>query len=158
MYEVIVQRAVSNFPIPHNAKLKRWVQAVLQDKIPSAEMTIRIVDKEEIQQLNATYRHKNKPTNVLAFPSELPTTVEMDLPLLGDLVICAEIIAEEAKEQYKELDAHWAHMVVHGLLHLQGYDHVNDVDANIMESEEILILKKLGFDNPYQIREKRNEQ
>lgn len=158
MYQVIVQRMVSHYSIPNSVKLKRWAKAVLQEKISNAEVTIRIVDEEEITMLNSTYRKKNKPTNVLSFPFEMPTDIEMDVPILGDIVICAEIIFKEAEEQNKSLDAHWAHMVTHGILHLLGYDHENEADADIMEAEEITILKKWGFKNPYQIVEKGEKQ
>ncbi|SRR5579883_2185883 len=150
MYHISVQRAVSGISIPAATDLKRWAKSALQGKIPNAELTIRIVDKDEITTLNTTYRHKNKPTNVLSFPFETPADVEIEVPLLGDIIICAEVIQEEARDQKKTLDAHWAHMVVHGTLHLLGYDHEKEDDAEKMEQEEIIILKKLGFVNPYQ--------
>jgi probable rRNA maturation factor len=153
MSSIEVQRVVSHSSIPTSTQLKSWAKAALAKEMLKAELTIRIVDKEEIQMLNSTYRHKNKPTNVLSFPFEMPDGVEMDAPILGDIIICADVILEEAKEQDKTYAAHWAHMVVHGILHLQGYDHENDHDAEIMEAKEIKILKKLGFDNPYQVRE-----
>src|SRR5690606_500913 len=111
------------------------------------ELSIRIVDRDEIQALNAQYRHKNTPTNVLSFPCELPPAV--DVPLLGDIVICAQVVQEEAAAQHKAELSHWAHMVVHGTLHLLGYDHMDDAEANEMESLEIEILNTLGFANPY---------
>lgn len=153
MYQIVVQRAVKNIAIPSTAKFKRWAKEVLQDKMPNAEVTIRIVDKDEITTLNSTYRHKNKPTNVLSFPFELPDDIKLDTPILGDIAICAEVIVEEAAEQHKPVETHWAHMVVHGILHLLGYDHVKDEDAEVMEAEEITIMAKLGFNNPYQITE-----
>lgn len=154
MYQIIVQRAVSNISIPSTAQFKRWAKAVLQEKMANAEVTIRVVDKDEITTLNSTYRHKNKPTNVLSFPFEMPEGVELETPILGDIVICAEVIEAEARDQHKPVEAHWAHMVVHGLLHLLGYDHEKDDDAEKMETEEIAILGELGFNNPYQIVEK----
>jgi probable rRNA maturation factor len=154
MYQIIVQRACSNRSIPTSAKLKNWAEQVLKKRMPTAELTLRIVDKDEITELNSTYRHKNKPTNVLSFPFETPVGVKLDTPILGDIVICADVIKEEARSQQKTLEAHWAHMVVHGMLHLLGYDHEKDRDAEKMEAEEIAILKKLGFNNPYQISEK----
>lgn len=155
MYQIIVQRVVKgvDLSIPSTAKLKQWAKQALQAKLSDAELTIRIVDKAEIQTLNSTYRHKDKPTNVLSFPFETPPDVDIETPILGDIVICAEVILEEARDQKKTLEAHWAHMIVHGILHLLGYDHENDADATIMENEEIEILKKLGFSNPYQIVE-----
>lgn len=154
MYHISVQRAVSPISVPSTVQLKNWVKSALKNQLPSAELTIRIVDKEEMTFLNSTYRHKNKPTNVLSFPSELPEELKIDVPILGDIVICAEVIEEEAKEQHKQTNAHWAHMVVHGVLHLLGYDHEIDQDAEKMEAEEIIILKSLGFSDPYQIVEK----
>lgn len=154
MYEVIIQRAVAVKSLPTTTKFKRWVSAVLENKIPSAELTIRIVDKTEMITLNSTYRHKNKPTNVLSFPFDMPEECSDDLPILGDIVICAEVIAQEAKDQEKTLEAHWAHMVVHGTLHLLGFDHEKDDEAEHMEAEEIKILATLGFSNPYYISEK----
>ena len=154
MYQILIQRAVANHTIPSTAQLKRWAKAVLQEKIPNAEMTIRIVDKDEITTLNSTYRHQNKATNVLSFPFDMPEGIEIDIPLLGDLVICAEVIEEEAQAQHKTVNAHWAHMLVHGILHLLGYDHEKNNEAERMEAEEILILAKLGFNNPYKIVEK----
>jgi probable rRNA maturation factor len=149
MYEIIIQRAVTGTSLPTTPSFKRWVKTVLKNKMPSAELTIRIVDKNEMTELNTTYRKKNKPTNVLSFPFDMPEECKNDLPILGDIVICAEVIQEEAYAQKKTLDAHWAHMVVHGTLHLLGYDHENDSDAEIMEAEEIRFLSDLGFENPY---------
>lgn len=111
------------------------------------DMTIRVVDSNESQQLNHQYRGKDKPTNVLSFPSDLPE--EIGINLLGDLVICAPVVAEEAKQQSKPLLAHWAHMVIHGTLHLQGYDHIEDDQAEAMEALEIKLLQGLNFANPY---------
>ena len=148
MYDIIVQRVIP-LKSPSTAQFKRWVTTVLKNKKPSAELTIRIVDKHEITELNATYRQKNKPTNVLSFPFDMPKECEDELPVLGDIVICAEVIEEEAKAQQKTLEAHWAHMVVHGTLHLLGYDHEQDAEAEIMEAEEIHWLAELGFNNPY---------
>ena len=153
MYQVVVQRAISGFSIPSTPKLKDWTKHTLQEKMPNAEVTIRIVDKKEMIFLNSTYRKKDKPTNVLSFPSDMPLDIPLDIRVLGDIVICAEVILEEAKAQEKTVEAHWAHMIVHGILHLLGYDHENDKDADIMEAEEIIILKKLGFNNPYQMTE-----
>lgn len=134
--------------LPTEAQFQQWLEAAILQFQEIAEVTVRIVDEEESQQLNFDYREKDKPTNVLSFPFELPPGVE-ELPLLGDLVICAQVVAAEAEEQGKELDHHWAHMVVHGCLHLLGFDHINDADAEEMEAEEILILQQLGIKNPY---------
>lgn len=128
--------------------------ALMQDWASGeVEMVIRIVEPAESRQLNHDYRGKDKPTNVLSFPFESPPElIELgeELPYLGDLVICASVVEAEAAEQKKTLMAHWAHMIVHGCLHLQGYDHQDDAEAEEMESLEIEILKGLGFDSPYQ--------
>ncbi|EGM76454.1 metalloprotein, YbeY/UPF0054 family [Rheinheimera sp. A13L] len=134
--------------LPSEAQFQQWLEAAILPFQEIAEVTVRIVDEAESQQLNFDYREKDKPTNVLSFPFELPPGVE-ELPLLGDLVICAQVVAAEAVEQGKELHHHWAHMVVHGCLHLLGFDHINDADAEQMEAEEILILQQLGIKNPY---------
>ena len=113
--------------LPSDEQFEIWVEAALQQRLSEAELSVRIVDEDESQALNLQYRGKDKPTNVLSFPCELPDGVE--LPLLGDLVICAQVVAKEALEQGKLLHAHWAHMVVHGTLHLLGYDHIEDGEA-----------------------------
>jgi len=112
-----------------------------------SELLIRFVDKNEIQQLNKTYRHQDKTTNVLSFPSDLP--IEIDEEILGDVVICNEIVVEEAKMQQKTFNNHLIHMAIHGTLHLLGYDHVEESEAQKMESLEVKILEKLQIDNPY---------
>lgn len=154
MYEITIQRIVKEKSLPSNIKFKKWVTAVLKNKLFSAEITLRIVDKNEITELNTTYRHKKKPTNVLSFPFDMPEECDDDLPILGDIVICADVILEEAIAQEKTVEAHWAHIVVHGTLHLLGYDHEKETDADIMEAEEIKILASLGFSNPYFIETK----
>lgn len=137
--------------LPSEQQIQQWLEAAILPFQTEAEVTVRIVDEAESQQLNFDYREKNKPTNVLSFPFECPPGIE--LPLLGDLVICAQVVASEAAEQQKTLTAHWAHMVVHGSLHLLGFDHINDDDAAEMEAEEIQILAELGFADPYVIHE-----
>lgn len=151
MYEITIQRAVTTRSLPTTKTFKRWVSAVLKNKMPSAELTIRIVDKNEMTALNSTYRQKPKPTNVLSFPFDIPKECEDDLPMLGDLVICAEVVREEARAQKKTVESHWAHMVIHGTLHLLGYDHEKEAEAEVMEAEEIHLLTALGFSNPYDI-------
>ncbi|MCT6700242.1 rRNA maturation RNase YbeY [Rheinheimera sp. 4Y26] len=137
--------------LPGEQQIQQWLEAAILPFQAEAEVTVRIVDEAESQQLNFDYREKNKPTNVLSFPFQCPPGVE--LPLLGDLVICAQVVAREAAEQHKTLTAHWAHMVVHGSLHLLGFDHINEEDATEMEAEEIQILAELGFADPYVIPE-----
>lgn len=132
---------------PSTEALSTWVSAVLHGRRDDAELTIRIVDIEEVQTLNRDYRHKDAPTNVLSFPFEAPPGV--DLPLLGDVIICAAIVVDEARAQGKAETAHWAHMVVHGVLHLLGYDHIEDDEAEQMEALEVEILQGLGFADPY---------
>ncbi|MCL1123823.1 rRNA maturation RNase YbeY [Shewanella surugensis] len=149
--ELILDRqvAIDETPdLPNQTSLALWVNTVLDGRMEEAELTIRIVGNEESQQLNFDYRGKDKPTNVLSFPFEAPP--EIELPLLGDLIICAPVVAQEANAQNKTLQAHWAHMVVHGCLHLLGYDHIDDAEAEEMESLETQIITQLGFANPYQ--------
>lgn len=142
-----LQIAKSAKSLPTLEKFQKWSEKALETANLDIEMTIRIVDTEESQSLNYQYRGKDKATNVLSFPFENPPG--LSLPILGDLVICAPVIEMEAKEQHKPALAHWAHMVVHGVLHLQGYDHISDEDADIMENKEITYLTELGFANPY---------
>jgi len=131
---------------PSVAELQRWADIALCEH-DQAEVTIRIVNEDESRELNHQYRGKDKSTNVLSFPMELPA--ELKLPMQGDLVICAAVVAREAREQHKLPAHHWAHMVIHGMLHLQGYDHESDADAEAMESLEIKLLQQLGINNPY---------
>ena len=140
MSDIVVQRCVPAAGIPAAVSLRSWARAALKKK---GELTIRIVDRAESRALNGRYRDKDKPTNVLSFGYG-------ERGVLGDLVICAEVVSREAREQKKELRAHWAHMVVHGCLHLQGHDHESEKDAEAMEALEVRILEKLGFNNPYQ--------
>jgi probable rRNA maturation factor len=146
--EIDVQIATSDFEIPSDEQFRSWVVAALPPEQMASEITIRIVGTDESRALNAQYRHIDKPTNVLSFPSDLPP--ELQIPLLGDLVVCASVVEHEAREQQKSLTAHWAHMVVHGTLHLLGYDHEADAEADIMESLETRILTDLGFPAPYE--------
>lgn len=155
---VEIQRIINSETIPGDELIEKWVTTSLieemqqqQKSIPykqelkEQELTIRIVDKDEIQSLNKNYRHQDKATNVLSFSFEAPE----QLPLLGDIVICHDIVVEEAKLQQKSVIDHWAHMVIHGVLHLKGYDHIKDAEADTMEALEIHILEQLGIDNPY---------
>lgn len=133
--------------LPTQQQLQLWLGSAISLFQPQAEVTVRIVDEVESQQLNRDYRGKDKPTNVLSFPFEAPPGIEIDL--LGDLIICKQVVEKEAKEQNKPLEAHWAHMVVHGSLHLLGYDHIEDEEAEEMEGIETEIMQKLGFEDPY---------
>ena len=133
--------------VPKLKLLQAWIDAAYLDTAP-AIASLLVTTTSEIQALNKEYLDKDKPTNVLSFPMQSPE--EVDVRLLGDIVLCAKIIKQEAVQQSKSEDSHWAHMVVHAMLHLQGYDHVNDEDAEKMEQQEIEILDQLGFDNPYQ--------
>ncbi len=142
-----VQIASQTPDLPSVKQLQSWARAVLSGAEGNPELTVRIVDEAESAELNRTYRHATGPTNVLSFPFEASEQVQ--LFLLGDVVICAPVVKKEAHEQNKPLDAHWAHMVVHGTLHLLGYDHQNASDAVKMESEERRILSGLGFPDPY---------
>ena len=137
--------------IPSQHQLERWVVAAVGVRKPDAEVSLLIVDEPQGQQLNRDYRAKDYPTNVLSFPADLPP--ELGLPLLGDLVICAPVVAREAMEQNKSLEAHWAHMLVHGTLHLLGYDHIDDAEADTMEALETDILLTLGYPAPYADRD-----
>jgi len=150
-YYVDRQCQIEDQNLPSEEKLTQWVSAALNNKMDQAELSIRIVDAEESQQLNSEYRGKDKPTNVLSFPFDVPDGIELDL--LGDLVICAEVVSREAEEQNKPLFNHWAHMVVHGVLHLLGFDHINDDEAEEMEALESKILASLNIPDPYLINE-----
>jgi len=135
-----VQYAVAPTDAPDRVRVRRWVRAALQK---SAELAVRVVAEDEGRALNRDYRGKDYATNVLTF-------VYDDAPVLaGDIVLCAPVVSREAHEQGKPAEAHYAHLVVHGVLHLQGYDHENDADAQAMEALETEILNKLGYDDPY---------
>jgi len=146
--ELDLQLAVENEQgLPTEQDLQLWLDKTIPQFQENAELTIRIVDTEESHQLNHEYRGKDKPTNVLSFPFEAPPGIEIDL--LGDLIICRQVVEKEAEEQNKPLLAHWAHMVVHGSLHLLGYDHIEDDEAEEMESLETEIMQTMGFEDPY---------
>ncbi len=134
--------------LPKDNELLTWLKNTLEfEQHGDAELTIRFVDEKESADLNEQYRHKKSATNILSFPFDAPAEVELNL--LGDLIICSDVVRKEAKEQKKEELAHWAHMVVHGTLHLLGYDHLSDEQASIMEIKEIKILSQLGYTDPY---------
>lgn len=153
MTAILDYQLASSFPIvPQAAEIQTWVDLVLKTQSQQGiEVTVRIVDEEEGQQLNREYRQKDYPTNVLSFPFEAPPGIEINF--LGDLVVCAAVVDKEAQEQHKANKAHWAHMITHGMLHLLGYDHIDQDDAETMETLEVEILSKLGIDDPYQDRQ-----
>jgi len=146
--EIEVQYDVDPAGLPSEAQFQQWVDLSMAGRQDEGELCIRIVDSEESQMLNSQYRGKDRPTNVLSFPFEVPEGVPVTI--LGDLAVCAEVVAREAQEQQKALHDHWAHMIVHGSLHLLGYDHINDDEAEIMEGLEREILSQLEIADPYQ--------
>lgn len=159
MLEIDLQWAIDEQALPTLEQCQRWAEAALQDDnaYQEVEMVVRIVDADESQELNRDYRGIDKPTNVLSFPFEQPPgLLELgeELPYLGDLVICAQVVADEARTQNKSLESHWAHMIVHGTLHLQGFDHIDEIEAQEMEDLEREIMQDLGFDDPYAQDEK----
>ncbi len=141
------QIAVDAPGVPSDADFRAWAEASLRGRRESVELVIRIVDAGEMAQLNRDYRNQSGPTNVLSFPFQAPVPVASDL--LGDLVICAPVVRRESLDQEKPERAHWAHMTVHGILHLLGYDHQDAADAQAMETLETAILGRLGFPSPY---------
>jgi len=150
MTAIIDYQLASDFsPVPTEQDIQVWADAVLTHQaLAEQEFTVRIVNTDEGQTLNREYRQKDYATNVLSFPFEAPPGVELNF--LGDLVVCAEVVAKEAAEQHKAPMHHWAHMIIHGLLHLLGYDHIESEEAEEMEAIEVFILKQLGIDDPYQ--------
>lgn len=147
---VDVQNASTASELPSAEQIESWVQAALhgaQWQDGDAELTVRIVDEDEGRELNHSYRERDYATNVLSFSFTAP--IPMPVTLLGDLVVCAQVVQREANEQHKTLVAHWAHMIVHGTLHLLGYDHIEDDEAERMERLETTILTGLGFADPY---------
>lgn len=153
---------MNNIDIQHSSKenipvsddiLTQWVSMVLPPEKSHFELTVRLVDRLEITELNRTYRKQDKATNVLAFPSTLPDEIMQLHPFLGDIIICPAVLMEESSAQNTPLIAHWAHIVIHGVLHLLGHDHIKDEDAAMMQAIETQLLKTLGFDNPYKIED-----
>ena len=154
---VDVQYAQEELPdvqgeVPLPREFERWISAALSGHREAGELTIRVVGVAEGAMLNETYRHRPGPTNVLSFP--IDSSPELDVPLLGDLVICAPLVMQEAGEQHKSPQAHWAHLTVHGALHLLGYDHDDPGEAEIMEALESEILAGLGYPDPYAAEER----
>ena len=149
MTTVVTTDNCSGRDAPDSDLIQRWVEAALAGRADHAEVSVRIVSETEGSELNARYRGKRGSTNVLSFAADLPDFV--DVPLLGDVVICAAVVEREAREQNKQMAAHWAHMAVHGTLHLLGYDHVTEQEASLMEAIETDILTFLKFPPPYEI-------
>ena len=151
--DIDIQVASAGDRVPDSSQIHRWVAAAVtaggEHKIDArAELSVRIVDREESRRLNQRYRAQDKATNVLSFPADLPA--QLQLPLLGDLVVCAPVVICEAREQGKTAEAHWAHMLVHGTLHLLGYDHLEDAEAEVMENLETRILLAMDYPPPYE--------
>lgn len=147
MLELDLQRA-TDAAAPDDSAFRRWCELALRQRSADSELTIRLVDEPEGRELNRTWRGKDYATNVLSFPAEVPDGI-LDIPLLGDLVICVPVVQREAAEQGKSIEAHWAHLVIHGCLHLLGYDHLEDAEAEEMETLERHLLAELGHPDPY---------
>jgi probable rRNA maturation factor len=151
---VTVQNAANGAKVPAPAQVRKWARAALAREV-RGELTVRIVDENESAALNSRYRGKKGATNVLSFLAEeaaAPHAAAGELLPFGDIVICAKVVEREAREQGKPIAAHWAHMVVHGALHLQGYDHEKAREAKVMEARERELLAKIGFPDPYSIK------
>jgi len=149
-YYIDLQHACSDeFPVS-DIILRKWIKLTLAPFKSSAELTLRFVDETEMINLNSTYRNLNKTTNVLAFPATYPKEIELKFPLLGDIIICPSVLLQESKTLGVPLISHWAHIVIHGTLHLLGYDHIKEEEEAIMQEIEIKLLKNLGFNNPYE--------
>ena len=148
MLELDLQIASQARQLPSAAQFRAWCEVALRQRTADSELTIRLVDEAEGRELNHSYRHKDYATNVLSFPADVPDEL-LDIPLLGDLVICAPVVEREAGEQGKSLEAHWAHLVIHGCLHLLGYDHIEEAEAEEMEALERTLLAELGHPDPY---------
>ncbi len=146
---VDIQRpyALTGF-IPTDKEIKKWAKLALNEQTHTTELTVRLVSIEEMTQLNQQFRSKKGPTNVLSFPFETPANVQS--ALLGDIIICVDVVNTEAQQQRKSPSAHWAHMIIHGVLHLLGHDHIEPAEAETMETIEIMLMRNLGFTNPYE--------
>ncbi len=149
--KLALQNASTATGLPTRVQIKKWAEAALQADVGNAEITFRIVDAEEGQTLNRDYRGKDYATNVLTFTFDEDMPDIPGLPLLGDIVLCAPVVEREAAEQGISLEAHYCHLVVHGVLHLQGYDHLEDDEAQAMETLETQIVTSLGYDDPYRM-------
>ena len=149
--ELVIQRSTKCGNVPQDGKFQTWAEASLSGREGEYSLAIRVVDEDEALRYNRDYRDKDYATNVLSFPAELPEGLPEDVrePQLGDLLICAPVVAREARERQLPEPDHWAHLVIHGVLHLLGYDHQQDDDATVMEALETKILSGLGIANPY---------
>lgn len=147
MNVIVDVQQVVEADVPTEQQFHLWASTALAEIAEDCELSIRLVSEAESAELNSTYRGKDTPTNVLSFPFESP--VPLTPRLLGDLVLCVAVVEREATEQNKTLEAHWAHLLVHGCLHLLGYDHLEDDEAEQMEALEVQILQQLGIENPY---------
>ena len=142
--DITVQFATAEPSVPAENEILHWAGRALAPDDAGGEITIRITDENEMQSLNNRWRHIDSPTNVLSFPLH-----DAGCPLLGDIVVCAPVVRREAAQQAKALNAHWAHMIIHGILHLMGYDHSETGEAKIMEAKETALMQELGFPDPY---------
>lgn len=156
-YYIDIQNTVNELLVLNEDEITRLATRVLLDHQKEAELTVRFVSPEEITYLNHTYRKKNKPTNVLAFPSSLPAEIQLECPFLGDVIICPTILLAESKELHKTPEAHWTLILIHGILHLLGYDHIKDDEATVMQTIEIKLLAELGYANPYDVEDNQLE-
>ena len=152
-YQIDIQNACQQALPVTTDDLVAWASLPLKEQHNQAELTIRVVDPAEMQQLNHRYRGFDKTTNVLAFPACVPEGIELDLPFLGDIIICPAVLLTESIEQQKTIKAHWAHIVMHGILHLMGYDHQIEQEEQVMQAIEIRLLATLGYNNPYYEKE-----
>ena len=150
MYRIDIQK-ITKQQIPKLSLLRMWAKMALEKQTSACELTIRIVDVAEMTELNRKYRQKKGPTNVLSFPFDMPHGVQSKMRLLGDIVVCAAVVDREAREQHKTREAHWAHMIIHGIFHLLGFNHEQEDEAQQMESLETQLMQQLGFTDPYQL-------
>lgn len=152
-YVIDLQQVCSEPLCLSTEQIKSLANRVLSVHCDRAEITLRFVDLVEIHTLNLNYRDMDKPTNVLAFPSQVPAEIILEKPFLGDVIICPEVLKNESTELKKSLESHWYLILIHGILHLLGYDHIKDEDTAIMQSLEIKLLAEYGFNNPYDTEE-----
>lgn len=150
-FHIDIQNHLASIPVTEE-QIQRWATCALKSQTNAAELSICIIDSQEMTKLNHQYRQKNQPTNVLSFPSDLPKDIirQLEIPFVGDILICPEVLSHESQKQDKDLEFHWAHIVVHGVLHLLGFDHIEDKDAQIMQSLETKILQQLNYPDPYE--------